>query len=190
MAMPQEGRVALRAQYHGRHMPPIAQKRQQVELSREQQVVDVRSRHFAVDPMPVHFPSWTGEFARMCTTPRQNCGVSVSKAGVRAVVRRRCDFADRQLHRADVSNSGNRCSDADAEIDIELPGCIRRVAIDKDVLAVQLDAARSRRINLVQIALEFRADPARREARAHCRDGSRCGALQRHRILARRIHAN
>ena len=118
------------------------------------------------------------------SAPRQYRRVRLAKTGVRPSVRRRRDFADRQLHRADGPNHSNRGGDADAEFDVELPRLIHRVAIDKDVLAVQLNATCSRGVDLIQMALEFHGNPTRREARVHRRDESGCGALQRGRIAA------
>lgn len=79
--------------------------------------------------------------------------------------------------------------DADSEFDIQLARRIHRLAIDEDALAVQLDAAPSRSMDLAQMAPAFHVNLARGEARAHRRNCSGCDALQRYRRAVGGLHA-
>src|SRR5437868_5710983 len=65
---------------------------------------------------------------------------------------------------------------------------IHRVAIDEDVLAVQLNTVDPRGVDLIQITLEFCRNTARGQTRTHCRDSSRCGTLKRNMISGRGLH--
>jgi hypothetical protein len=93
-------------------------------------------------------------------------------------MRCRGDFTDRQFHGPDISDWNERGRNPDAELHIELTGLIRRVAVDENVLSVQLNATRPRSVDLVEIPLEFQRNVARGESRSHRRDGSRCRELQ------------
>jgi len=86
----------------------------------------------------------------------------------------RCHRGDtlRGLERLHRTNGRERGRDTDAEIDRQL--IRRRRAIDKDVLPVEVNGARTRRrIHVIQVASELLRDPAAWDLRPHASHLSR-----------------
>src|SRR4051812_26278412 len=120
--------------------------------ARADEIKDVGSRSDAFAPMAVHLPARAREGQIPLTAPPDDGRMRVAECTVIAPVRGRSDLAARRRRIDDVPRVRKWCGDANAELRFDLSWRAAGVAIDKNILTIEMHlTAATRRVNLIEI---------------------------------------